>query len=146
MCLYLSGNLPQEIATKRQPLVLLYGTFFGLSILYSILIFLLPLLWIGKIQDYYFPVVLLYNIIESSLLFCCKRFNIFTTILFRSLIGVNDCVDLILNIMALADYFHPMLIWKSLFHLYTLITNCSLLFLFARFPRKGPWYLCNHIE
>ena len=140
MCL--GGDLPQEIATKRlqKPLLFLYGTFFGLSVTYIIFAFILLTWWI-KVQDVYFPFVLLYNIIESCMFFCCKRYNKCITIIFRFLIGVYDCVILIDIIRYTVKYdIIPYLIGFSILHLCALITNCSVLFIFARLPRKGPWY------
>ena len=151
MCI--DGDLPQELASKLKPLVFLYSIFFVLSAPYGFFAYVLPVLWEEKVQDVYFPVVFLYYITECCILFRYKRYNICTTIIFRSLIGVYDCISLIFGIIYLVKsfqplplYFWPIFIGPPLFHLFILITNCSLLFIYARFPQKGPWFSCDYFE
>ena len=153
-------DLPPELVKKRKLLTFLYCMFFVLSPL----TFYLRWVFTGGqlffdyteanllIMSYFsFPAILLYYIVECWILFCRKTYNTCTTILFRSVIALYDLTFIIFTLVdfVMVDDFtieYLLLTLMGLLYLFRFVTNCSLLFIITRFPRKGLCSSSDNIE
>ena len=108
------------------------------------------------IMSYFsFPAIVLYYIVECWILFCRKTYDTCTTILFRSIIGIHDLTFIIftmIDFVKVEDQWvfisvgSLLLTLMGSLYLFRFVTNCSLLFIITRFPRKGPCFSSDNIE